>query len=388
MTVKTGLEQLEKKPELNNYRLGLLCNQASVDTSFRHAAYLIDQQFPDRLKAIYSPQHGYFGEKQDNMIESEHLKDPYLGIPVFSLYGVTRRPSREMFDLIDLLIVDLQDVGTRVYTFATTMSYCMQAARQFNKKIVILDRPNPLGGQIIEGNILCPERASFVGPYPLPMRHGLTIGELAKFYNHFFSINCDLDVVPLSRWRRQMFFKDTSLPWIAPSPNLPTITSALLYPGQVIWEGTNVSEGRGTTQPFEIFGAPFINTRKILSFLGGNRLEGAILREITFEPTFHKWNGFPCQGFQIHITDPVTFRPYLMSLKLLQAVILNHGKHFEWRAPPYEYEYSRLPIDLILGDKPLRKYIEAGKNVSALDKTWRGSLKAYERKRNEILLYE
>ncbi len=387
MTVKTGLEKLKERSDLKDYRLGLLCNQASVDNRYRHASYLIDQWFPGRLKALYSPQHGYFGEKQDNMIESEHQTEPYLGIPVFSLYGETRFPSQKMFDLIDLLIVDLQDVGTRVYTFATSVSYCMERARKFNKKVLILDRPNPLGGQVVEGNILCRDCTSFVGPYPIPMRHGLTMGELAKFYNRFFGIGCDLDVVPLSGWRRNMFFRDTGLPWVAPSPNLPTIESAMLYPGQVIWEGTNISEGRGTTQPFEIFGAPFINTRKILLYLGETKEDGAILRETIFEPTFNKWRGCLCKGFQIHIIDSEKFQPYLMSLKLLQAVVLNHGKNFEWKDPPYEYEYDRLPIDLILGDKNLKKQIEDGENISKLSSAWRDELKIYEKKRGEILLY-
>ncbi len=258
--VKTGLEVFldTPPPSVKGQRLGLLCNPASVDRRLVHARQRIDRTFPGQLKALYAPQHGFYAEKQDNMIESADRLDPATGLPVFSLYGDTRVPTRSMMDPIDVMLVDLQDVGTRVYTFIYTLSYCMEAARQYGKKIIVLDRPNPVGGLRVEGNLLDPDCSSFVGRYPIPMRHGLTIGELALLFNTHFGIGCDLEVVSMQGWKREMIFSQTGLPWVAPSPNLPTPASAMVYPGQVIWEGTNISEGRGTTQPFELFGAPFI----------------------------------------------------------------------------------------------------------------------------------
>ena len=229
-SVSLGLEQLIASPpsELRNARLGLLCNSASVDSNIIHARQRLQAVFGERLKALYSPQHGFFAEKQDNMIESDHRKDRLLGLQVYSLYGRTRIPTQEMLDPIDVLLIDLQDVGTRVYTFMYTMSYCMEAARKFDKKVIILDRPNPIGGLAIEGNCLDPQWHSFVGRYPIPMRHGLTIGELARLFNDAYGIDCDLQVLPMGGWRRHMMFEETGLPWIAPSPNLPTPVSALV----------------------------------------------------------------------------------------------------------------------------------------------------------------
>jgi len=262
--VLTGLENLlnSPRPWIYNERIGILCNPASTDRHLAHTRRLVDQAFPGQLKALYSPQHGFFADKQDNMIESEDIIDPVLQIPVFSLYGQTRIPEARMFQPIDVLLVDLQDVGTRVYTFIYTLSYCLEAARKFNIKVVILDRPNPINGITVEGNCLAADCVSFVGRYPIPMRHGLTVGEIGMLFNDYFEIGCDLEVIPMRGWKRNMLFGDTGLPWVAPSPNLPTPVSTLVYPGQVLWEGTNVSEGRGTTQPFELVGAPFMDAKK------------------------------------------------------------------------------------------------------------------------------
>lgn len=389
--VQTGLDRfLESPPQwVFLLRWGLLCNPASVNHQLVHARELIHSRFPNQLKALFSPQHGFFAEKQDNMIESSDRMDPVLKIPVFSLYGSTRIPTKKMFDLIDLLIVDLQDVGTRVYTFIYTMSFCMEAAREYGKKILVLDRPNPISGSIIEGGCLATDCASFVGRFPIPMRHGLTIGELARMFNDYFKIHCDLDVVPMKGWHRHMFFKDTGLPWVLPSPNIPTPDTAMVYPGQVIWEGTNVSEGRGTTKPFEFFGAPFFDTEKILKYIGGKNQTGAFLRPIEFEPTSNKWSGTNCKGFQIHVTNPVTFRPYITSLKILQAVLYYHSTEFQWKAPPYEYEYKRMPIDLIIGNQEIRKRIESFEPLDQIESSWIPELQAfYEISRNYWLYDE
>ena len=378
-SVQTGLESfLESPPKrVANARLGLLCNPASVDRKLNHARFLIDRRFPGKLSALYSPQHGFFAEKQDNMIESTDIMDPVLKIPVFSLYGNTRIPSEEMLDPIDVLLVDLQDVGTRVYTFIYTLSYCLEAAKAFDKEIVVLDRPNPINGLTVEGNCLNPAWRSFVGRYPLPMRHGLTIGELAQLFNEHFEIGCDLTVIPMKSWKRSMFFQQTGLPWVAPSPNLPSPVSAMVYPGQVIWEGTNVSEGRGTTLPFELFGAPYINPEKITANFDGQSIPGITLREVVFEPTANKWQAQPCRGFQIHIISPDEFRAYETGLRLLQAVIFHHKKEFEWKQPPYEYETQRLPIDLIVGDQKIRHRLENMDPVEQIAESWQTELQDF-----------
>lgn len=387
--VQTGLERFIEAPPkwVSGNRIGLLSNPASVDRRYCHARELIGRQFSGKLTALYSPQHGFFAEKQDNMIESNDMIDPFLQIPVFSLYGKTRIPSQEMFDLIDILIVDLQDAGTRVYTFIYTMSLCLEAAKKFGKKVLVLDRPNPINGSLIEGNCLSYDHASFVGRYPIPMRHGLTIGELSQLFNNYFGIGCDLEIIPMAGWRRSMYFQDTGLPWIPPSPNLPTPVTCMVYPGQVLWEGTNLSEGRGTTQPFEIFGAPFIDTKKVLATLGGNKLPGAILRQVAFEPVANKWKGQVCHGFQIHITDAYRYKPYLTSLRLLQAVILHHKDRFQWKLPPYEYEFTRLPIDLIIGDKKIRQRIETFDEPGDIERSWNKNLDEFQTISRGFYLY-
>lgn len=388
--VRTGLERWVADPEnrQSGDRVGLLCNPASVDRNFIHARILINEKVGDRLVALFSPQHGFFAEKQDNMIESTHITDPVLGIPVCSLYGETRMPTKQMFDSIDALIIDLQDAGTRVYTFVSTMTHCMEAAKTYDKKIIVLDRPNPVTGAVVEGNCLSADCTSFVGRYGIPMRHGMTIGELALFFNEHYRINCNLSVIPMEGWEREMYFPDTGLPWIAPSPNLPTPASAMVYPGQVLWEGTNISEGRGTSQPFEFFGAPFIDTREILHLLGGQTLAGITLRPVTFEPTSNKWVGRPCRGFQIHITDRDRFRPYTLTLKLLQSVLHLYPDSFEWKHPPYEYEHHRMPIDLLIGNKDLRQRLERFEDIDGLAHSWQKELDDFVRTSREFYLYD
>ncbi|MBW2411667.1 MAG: DUF1343 domain-containing protein [Deltaproteobacteria bacterium] len=386
--VKSGLEQLLAQPAkwADHARLGLLSNPASVDPHLNHARILINDCFPGRLKALYSPQHGFFAEKQDNMVESDDMVDAATNLPVYSLYGCTRIPTANMLDPIDVLIIDLQDVGTRVYTFIYTVSYCLEAAKKYGKKVVVLDRPNPINGSHVEGNCLSEKWASFVGRYPVPMRHGLTIGELSNMFNRHFGIDSDLTVIPMAGWKRCMYFDATGLPWIAPSPNLPTVNSTMVYPGQVIWEGTNVSEGRGTTLPFEIFGAPYFETRAILNFHNG-QLAGAILRPIVFEPTSNKWQETSCNGFQIHVTDPDAYRPYKTSLQLLQSVIQNHPDKFQWKSPPYEYETKRLPIDLIVGDQSIRQRLEAGEPVAEIEASWQDGLEEFRELSRKYYLY-
>jgi len=390
--IETGLDvlinTLTKTPPtwLANKRLGILLNPASLNKQLQSSADLINQSFPGQLNALFTPQHGYYAAKQDNMIESDDLKHPKYNIPVFSLYGKTRIPTPYMMDHIDTLLVDIQDVGTRVYTFIYTLSYCMEVAKNSGKTIVILDRPNPVSGEHVEGNCLEHNFRSFVGRYSIPMRHGLTIAEFAKFINETANIHCDLEIVPMKGWKRCMYYDDTDRTWVAPSPNMPAVNTALVYPGQVIFEGTNISEGRGTTQPFEIMGAPFIDTDKILSDLGD--LPGVYLRPLCFEPTFNKWKGVLCQGFQIHVIDRAKYHSYKISLKILQAIIRRYPDDFQWKLPPYEYEYEKMPIDLILGSQHVRQQIENGQDIDSLQRQWQPLKVKFKNIAQSYWLYE
>lgn len=384
-----GLENLltGSFPELDGKRLGLLSNQASTDRHLVHARQLLQQKFGARLTCLFSPQHGFFCEKQDNMIESGHDIDRVTGLPLFSLYGETRRPSPVMFEHLDVLLIDLVDVGTRVYTFLYTMAYCLEAAAGLGKKVVVLDRPNPVGGVAVEGNILEPDCASFVGLYPLPMRHGLTFGELALWVNGEFGLGADLQVIPMQGWRRSMLFRDTGFPWVFPSPNMPTPETALVYPGQVIWEGTNVSEGRGTTLPFELVGAPFWEHEPVMKALARTDLPGCFFRPLVFEPTSGKWAARACTGFHLHVTDALSFLPYRASLALLQAVLQLYPGDFQYKMPPYEYEYERLPMDLILGSRKVRQELEAGRPIGEMEEDWQDGLQEFRERRRRYLLY-
>jgi len=387
--VKTGLEVLIRNghPWTTDARLGLLCNPASVDANLQHARDLLVQRFPGQVKALYAPQHGFHAEKQDNMVESGHLIDAATRLPVYSLYGETRIPTPQMLAPIDVLLVDLQDVGTRVYTFIYTLSYCLEAAAAAGKRVLVLDRPNPINGRDLEGNLLESEWASFVGRFPIPMRHGMTIGEMARLFNDHFGGGASLEVIPMAGWQRAMWFEDTGLPWVAPSPNMPTPQTAMVYPGQVIWEGTNVSEGRGTTLPFEICGAPFWSPSQILDFIGGAQVPGAILRPCLFEPTSGKHAGKPCHGFQIHVTAPDRYRSYTTSLKILQAILHHHADAFQWKSDPYEYEFEKPAIDLILGSQTIRERIQAMESIQALEASWQPDLAAFHTLRRPYLLY-
>ena len=384
-----GLEEVLHSPPgiFTGKRMGLLCNQASTDSRLRHSRDLIMERFPGQLSCLFSPQHGFFSAKQDNMIESDHDIDPASGLPVYSLYGETRKPYPSMFENIDLLLVDLVDVGTRVYTFSWTVIYCLQTAAETGTGVVILDRPNPLGGRV-EGNVLKDDCFSFVGLHAIPMRHGLSLGELARLCNREMNIGADLQVVRARGWRRDMVFADTGLDWVFPSPNMPSFTTAVVYPGQVIWEGTNISEGRGTTLPFELFGAPFLDVDEVSAAVAQVELPGCFLRPLVFEPTASKWAGSSCPGFQLHVTNMQTFLPYRTSLVLLQALLQLYPQHFRYKEPPYEYEFERLPMDLIIGSREVRRAVEQGVDILELERSWQDELAEFKRRCRAVLLYE
>jgi uncharacterized protein YbbC (DUF1343 family) len=387
--VTSGLETFLREPPAwaESTRLGLLSHAPSVGSDLTSARELMARHLPDRLQVLFSPQHGLLGEKQDNMVASSDFVDPVLKLLVVSLYGPRLSPPPEALAAVDVILVDLFDVGTRVYTFAATLAKVMEAAAPLHKKVVVLDRPNPISGGAVEGNMLRREWASFVGPCPLPMRHGFSLGELARYYNVTQGIGCDLEVIPAAGWRRGDYFDATGLPWVLPSPNLPTLEAAMVYPGQVLLEGTNLSEGRGTTRPFELFGAPFLEPRRILDYLKGIDLPGVILRTACFEPTFHKWAGELCRGFQLHVTDRRTFKPYYTTLCLLTAIRQLYPDRFAWRQPPYEYETVRLPFDLLTGDDMIRKGLENGLTVAEMESAWQEDLGRFLEVRREFLMY-
>jgi uncharacterized protein YbbC (DUF1343 family) len=388
-TVVSGLEVFVHDPPAwaKGARLGLLSHPASVTANLESARELIARHCPGQLQVLFSPQHGLGGEKQDNMISSADFIDPLLKLPVISLYGPRMAPPPAALEKVDAVLVDLQDVGTRVYTFAATVAKVMAAAAAAGVKVVVLDRPNPIGGSQVEGNMLRPEWASLVGPYPLPMRHGLTLGELARYYNATQKMGCDLEVIPAKGWRRGDYFEATGLPWVLPSPNLPTPEGAVVYPGQVLLEGTNLSEGRGTTRPFELFGAPFLEPGRIKARLAEIPLPGVILREASFEPTFHKWAGELCRGFQMHVTDRRSFKPYFTTLALLGVIRELYPGNFAWRQPPYEYETERLPMDLLTGDAAIREGLDNGTAVRDLEAGWQKELGEFLDERQEFLIY-
>ena len=387
--VTLGIEQLcVTRPDfLKGKRLALLCNQASTDRHFTHSRDLVNAAFPGQLTCLFSPQHGFFAEKQDNMIESDHRIEPQSGRTIYSLYGATRKPTPEMMAGLDALLIDLVDVGTRVYTFAQTTAYCLEAAAAAGVDVVILDRPNPIGGAEVEGHVLQPDCASFVGLFPIPMRHGLTLGELARFMADRLPDTPRPEVIAAAGWRREMYFPGTGLPWVPPSPNMPTPETAWVYPGQVLWEGTNVSEGRGTTRPFHVCGAPFIDPYALRDDLASAGIEGAVFRPTSFEPTFHKFRGEVCHGVEIHPIDPRTFRPCLTSLTILESILRRWPDRFSFRPPPYEYEYERQPIDLILGDRRVREGLLAGRSARDIAGEGDEGVAAFLEAREKCLLY-
>ena len=387
--IATGLDIFEQKfwKRFKGQSLGLLANQASVDHNLQNAKDAISTLLPGQLKILFGPQHGFRGEDQDNMVKTDDYLDSDLSIPVYSLYGNKTDRLSDILDTIDLLIIDLQDVGTRVYTFITTMLYCLKEAAKAGKRVLILDRPNPLGGIIVEGNLLRPEFYSLVGPFTLPMRHGMTMGELAYLFKDAFKIDCDITVLPLKGWSQRMLWEDTGLRWIMPSPNMPLLETALVYPGQVIWEGTNISEGRGTCRPFEIFGAPFINPFLIKKGLSSEEIEGCCLQEYCFRPTFNKCKGKLCHGFMIHVLNPNIYRPYRTSLALLKIIIEIYKDDFAWHKPPYEYDFKRLPIDLIFGDSSIRAALEEGKDIKEVLEGCSEDLEGFLELRKPYLIY-
>ena len=388
-TVRIGIERLieEDRSLVAGARVALVSNPASIDRGFRHAAEVLGDDPRIELAALFGPQHGFRSDLQDNMIETPHARDERRRIPIYSLYSETREPTPEMLRDIDVLVVDLQDVGTRVYTYIYTMANCMRAAARHGVRVVVCDRPNPVGGIAIEGTILRPECVSFVGQFPIPLRHGMTIGELARLFNQEFSIGAALDVVPLDGWQRRMYFDETGLPWVIPSPNLPTLDSTIVYPGAVLFEGTMLSEGRGTTRPFELIGAPWIDGESLASAMNARGLPGVHFRATFFEPTFQKHAKQTCGGCQLHVTDRSAFQPVRTAVELIDGFKRQNPSAFAWRQPPYEYEHDKWPIDILYGSDEFRTTIDSGGDLSPLIASWKAAEEAFRKTREKYLIY-
>ncbi|MBK8880562.1 MAG: DUF1343 domain-containing protein [Haliscomenobacter sp.] len=392
--VETGLSRLLADPSIQariQGNIGYLCHSASVTPGLEHGALALKRLFGPRLKALFAPQHGFATDAQDNMIESPHFYHPYLQLPVYSLYSETRVPTPQMLEHIDTLVIDLQDNGTRVYTYIWTMVLVLEACARAGVGVVILDRPNPLGGTRVEGNISEMEFRSFIGWRPLPMRHGMTIGEVARFASAHWGMDAPLDVVPMSGWQRAFGFSECGLPWVLPSPNFPTPDTAMVYPGTVLLEGTNISEGRGTTRPFELIGHPNLQAFPFCeSFnqrLNKMGLKGCMLRPAAFIPTFDKFQGQVCQGLQIHIADSRACNPWELGQWLLHSLYRELGLLLEWRQPPFEYVEDILPIDLLNGSANFRAWVEKqGSRDELLGLQYAGYPEFMDR-RSEVLLY-
>ena len=368
-------------------RVGLLSNPASLDAGRRHIVDVAAAAPEVRLTALFGPQHGFRSDVQDNMVETDHARHPRLDVPVYSLYGETRAPTPAMLSEIDVLVIDLQDVGTRVYTYVHTMTNCLQACAAADIPVVVCDRPNPVGGTAVEGPMLRPGFESFVGQFPIPLRHGLTIGELARLCNETFGLGASVEVLPLDGWRRDAYHDGTGLPWVLPSPNLPTLDSVVVYPGMVLLEGTNLSEGRGTTRPFELAGAPWLDAHSLAAAMNGLALPGVWFRPAEFQPTFQKHAGETCGGCQIHVSDRAAFRPVLTAAALLQACRRLDPDRFSWRGPPYEYEDVIPPIDILSGSDALRRSLDDDVPYDAIAAGWAADLDAFLRLRGDYLLY-
>ncbi len=388
MPVTLGLTRLLASGRLHGARVGLVANPASVDAQMVHAVDQVIAAEGVTLAAVFGPQHGFHATLQDNMIETPHGQDAARSVPVYSLYSETREPTDAMLDGLDVLVVDLQDVGTRVYTFIYTMAYCLKAAARRGLPIIVCDRPNPIGGRTIEGPLLAPGFESFVGLYPIALRHGLTIAELAQLFNTQFGLGAALETVAMDGWSRSAWWDTTGVPWVMPSPNMPSLDTAIVYPGMVLFEGTLMSEGRGTTRPFELVGHPGIDAEAFARGLNAQELPGVWFRPAYFEPTFQKHAGVTCGGCQLHVTDRERFRSVDAAIALLCAFRDALPAHvLPWRPPPYEYEYEKMPIDILAGSDGLRRAVDGGASPLEVSVACRLDAKSFDVMRASCLLY-
>jgi uncharacterized protein YbbC (DUF1343 family) len=392
MTVQTGLARLvaDGSSLLDDRRLGLLVNATAVDAQLRHAIDLLHGRDDFQITALFGPEHGVRGDAQD-MISVDTARDARSDLPIHSLYGSTLEslsPTRDMLDAIDVMVYDVQDVGSRYYTFVWTMVLAMRACAAAGKAFCVLDRPNPIGGVHVEGGLIAPGFESFVGLVSCPNRHGMTAGEIARWRHSVEKLDLDLIVISMRGWQRDMRFDHTGLPWIQPSPNMPTPDTALVYPGMCLVEGTELSEGRGTTRPFELAGAPYLDGHRLAADLTAMELPGVMFRPAIYTPMFQKHKNTACGGVQLHVTNPETFRPYRTGIAFLKACYDQSPAAFRWRERAYEFVDTIPAIDLLTGGDAVRKGIEAGASLDALAARWPRDEGDFAAERADHLLYE
>ena len=388
--VKSGLENLLKSfpLKLKGKRIGILCHASSITRDYSHITDIFQKRSDCRLSAVFGPQHGLFGQTQDNMIEWQGEIHPNFKIPIFSLYGEHRKPGNEMLEHIDALIIDLQDVGARLYTYIWTVKLCMEACSEANIPIWLLDRPNPIAALDFDGPVLKKEFFTFVGGASIPLCHRMTIAEMALWIKEKYITGCDLNIIWLKGWTRSMMFNDTGLPWVIPSPNMPVLNSAIVYPGTVLFEALNLSEGRGTTIPFELFGAPFIKTNELKKSLNSRKIPGCIFREHNFIPTFNKFKNQLCNGFQIHITDISTFKPVSAALEIIDSIFeTSNPGDLIFNLPPYEYEFELMPFDILSGDSLMRKTLEERLSLKSEKDRWISEIEGFKKEFSNLSAY-
>jgi len=377
---QTGIEVLlhDRLDLVHGKNVGLITNPTGVNRELVSDVDLLVHTPGVHLVALFGPEHGIRGAQQAGASVGSG-RDPITGLPVYSLYGKTRQPTPAMLKGVDVLVFDIQAVGARFYTYLYTMADAMKAAAAARIPIIVLDRPNPIGGTKVQGPVLDPKYASFVGEYPIPLRYGMTIGELAEFFNNQFHIGADLTVVKMRGWERSMYYDDTPLQFVMPSPNMPTETTALVYPGMGLAEGTNVSEGRGTTRPFEIVGAPWIDAEKLSRVLNDKHLAGVRFRPVHFTPTFSKYEGKPCNGVEVHVMDRDAFNPVVVGLNVIATV---HDLY------PRQFAFNASGFDRLVGNDWVRQDIEKGIPVSEMQRRWKADLSQFEKVRQKYLLYK
>lgn len=389
--VKTGLESF-----LNNFpaalkgkRVGILCHASSIVKDFSHIIDVFHDMEEIKLSAVFGPQHGLHGQTQDNMIEWQSQKHPGYNIPLFSLYGEYRKPTPEMLEETDALIIDLQDTGTRIYTYIWTVKLCLEACAEAGIPVWVLDRPNPIGRLPCDGPVLKEEFFTFVGGACIPLCHRMTLGEMALWVKEKYHPSCDLKIIRMENWNRSSLYSETGLPWVLPSPNMPSLQTAIVYPGTVLIEALNLSEGRGTTLPFELFGAPFINAEKLRKNLIDRKIKGCVFRIHNYIPTFHKFRGELCNGIQIHVTDITSYKPVEAAIDIFDAIIeTSTPGSFRFNPPPYEYEHRLMPFDILSGDSGIRETLIQRGDIKAEKRRWAHEIEVFKAEFNEISLYD
>ena len=385
--VLLGIDRLQKDDfrPIRGMKVGLLSNISCCDSKLRPTISLFENSKKTELTTIFAPEHGLFSALQDQVKSPDSRYN--RRIKVFSLYDRQRKPALRTFKKLDAVVIDLPDIGTRYYTFLWSAMLMIEQTARARKKIFILDRPNPLNGITVQGPMIDEGYESFVGLYSIAIRHGMTMGESCTMFNEEYHLGADISVVKMKGWRRNHYLDNAKIHWTMPSPNMPYFSTALAYPGMCLLEGTNVSEGRGTTRPFEVFGAPWIEPHRLADALNKNRIPGALFRPTYFKPTFHKYRGELCGGIQIYVEDRKTFTPVMAGIEIVRSIKKLFPRYFRWRRPPYEFEKEKMPFDILIGNSWVRKAIEDGRPTSTMQKQWQRDLKKFKVTRNKYLLY-